>query len=647
MRAVLSTVAILASVVVARAAGPEPLVPKVREAVRPEIDRHLGDAQKAAMAELALADGVKAYAKPPLRQRAVADPWGALAELEARGHGLAAAAGDGLKGLPAVVGRLNHFLDRPPAGPVVAPPGKRATLDDHLRYITAVLDAASKLREEALAKLSDQERAFLFDRADPLARGFGPQLPVNDTTRPGLRDDRTFCALWQEKVDGPKFAAAVRTALLLTDPAYLDELKGAMANAALFTGKPPDGIGGELLAVADTRHGLIVFGGGKANRYDPKRPVALLADLGGNDTYAGVVAASFDLAHPFGLAVDFAGDDTYAPAAFGLATGRLGLGVLIDRAGTDTYTLAVGSGGCGFAGVGLLIDEGGKDTYTGGRFTLGAAVAGVGLVLDLAGDDTYAAPGFALGLGGPCGVGAVVDVAGDDRYRCGFGIPSGYNASDAPNAKPGDPNFQHDAFGLGTGLGRRTYPFSAEGDAYNLAGGVGVWLDLAGNDRSESSNFSQACAYFFGAGLKLDLAGDDRHGAARYGHAAGAHYGLGLFLDYAGADEYTSAGPTYNLGCAWDRSVFLLADGRGDDTYDLTKSAGCGRADRGGWGVFADLDGTDTYRVNGTPGGASDKSVGVFFDGAGEDHYPQPPTPTGPANRAVRRDGHGGLFVDR
>ena len=57
---------------------------------------------------------------------------------------------------------------------------------------------------------------------------------------------------------------------------------------------------------------------------------------------------------------------------------------------------------------------------------------------------------------------------------------------------------------------------------------VNAMLDLAGDDRSESSNFSQACAYFFGVGLKLDLAGNDRHCAARYGHAAGAHYGLGL-----------------------------------------------------------------------------------------------------------------------
>lgn len=644
MRAAALCVLLLAAVSL-RAAEPAPIVPKVRDAVQPEIDRHLADAQKAALAELALADGVKARFKPPLRQKAVKEPWAALAELEQRGLALAGTAG--LKALPDAVNRANAFLDKPAAKPAAVPRGKLVTLDDHLAYITAVLDAAAKLREEALAKVQPKERAFLFDRAAAIVRDFGPQVSLTDKTRPMLKDDLAFCQAWEERIDGPKFFAAVQTLLLLADPAYLDELRAAMEKAAPLAGPNPEGIAGELLAVRETRHGLIVLAGGKENTFDLKRPVAFLADLGGDDTYKGVVASSSDADHPFSLVIDFAGNDTYAPAELGLATGRLGFGCLIDRGGDDTYTLAPGCGGCGFCGVGLLVDEAGKDAYTGGRFGLGAAVAGIGLLLDVAGDDTYSAPGYALGIGGPCGVGVVLDAAGDDRYRCGFAIPSGYNASDAPAAKPGDPAFQYDAFGLGIGLGRRTYPFSPEGDEFNLAGGVGVWLDLAGNDRSESSNFSQACAYFFGIGLKLDLAGNDHHAAARYGLAAGAHYGMGLFLDYDGDDTYTALGPVYTVGCAWDRSVFLLADGKGNDTYDLTRSSGLGRGDRGGWGVFADLEGKDHYKLGFTPGGASDKAVGVFFDGGGDDEYPKLPGDNAPMNGVVRRDGNGGLFVDR
>lgn len=631
----------------AAAAAAEPLTPKVRDAVQPEIDRHLGDAQKVALKDLAEADAVKARFKLPLRQRAVKEPWAALAAVEKCGLDLGAAARGGVKGLPEVVGLMQQFLDRPAAKPVAVPRPKLETLDDHVRHITAVLDAAEKLREEALAKLTAKDRAVLFDRPTKLIHEFGPQLELDDKTRPALRDDLAFCTAWAETIDGPKFVAAVQTFLQLTDPAYLDELRAAMEKAPALAGKVPEGGGGDVLAVAETRHGLIVLAAKTKNTFDLKKPVAFLADLGGDDTYKGIAASSSDATHPFGLVIDFAGNDTYEPSELGLATGRLGCGCLIDRGGDDTYRPAAGGGGCGFAGVGLLIDEAGKDTYVGNRFTLGAAVAGLGLQLDAAGDDTYAAPGYALGFGGPLGVGAVVDVAGDDRYRCGFQIGSGYNASDAPTAKPGDANYQYDAFGLGIGMGRRTYPFSDEGDGYNLAGGVGVWLDLAGNDRSESSNFSQACAYFFGVGLKLDHAGDDHHAAARYGHAAGAHYGMGLFLDYEGDDTYAAVGPVYNLGSAWDRSVFLLADGRGNDTYDLATSSGGGRGDRGGWGVFADLAGTDTYRVSGTPGAASDKSIGVFFDGGGEDGYPKASGATGPANGATRRDGNGGLFLDR
>ena len=629
-----------------RAAGPEPLVPRVRDGVQPEIDRHLVDAQKVTFQELAAADKIKALFKPALRQRAVADPWAALVDLEARGLKLAEATG-GLKDLPELVDRAGRFLDRPAGKPVVVPRGKLATLDDHVRHITAVLDAADKLRAEALGKLSDKDRAFAFARPAEFTRDFYAQVRLTDKSRPRLRDDRTFCLLWEQSVDRAKFAAAVRTLLQLTDPDYLAELRAAMAKATPMAGTVPDGITGPVLAVAETRHGWIVLGGDGKNAYDLKRPVAFLADLGGDDSYKGTVASSSDADHPFGVAVDFAGNDTYEPGELGLATGRLGVGCLIDRDGDDTYRLKIGSGGCGFAGVGLLVDEAGKDTYAGARFSLGAALAGVGLLFDRAGDDTYTAPGYSLGLGGPGGVGAVIDVAGNDRYRCGFEYGSGYNQQDAPTARPGDPAYQYDAFGLGMGLGRRTYPFSAEGDEYNLAGGVGVCLDLAGDDRSESSNFSNGCAYFFGIGLKLDFAGDDRHAAARYGLSAGPHYAMGLVLDYAGNDTYAPAALVYNLGCAYDRSVFLLADGRGDDTYEVGQTSGPGRADRGGWGVFADLAGRDTYKINATAGAVSEKGLGVFFDGGGEDGYPKAAGPNAPGNGVTRKDGNGGLLVDR
>jgi hypothetical protein len=147
-------------------------------------------------------------------------------------------------------------------------------------------------------------------------------------------------------------------------------------------------------------------------------------------------------------------------------------------------------------------------------------------------------------------------------------------------------------------------------------------IDVAGDDTYASSNFSQGCGYYFGAGLKLDLDGADSHGAARYGHASGAHFGMGLFVDYRGRDRYTSTGPTYNGGCAWDHSIFLCIDaGAAGDSYDLTRSAGLGRADINSWGVFADLGGADRYSLRNRPGHATRTGVGVFYDRAGADEY--------------------------
>src|SRR5262245_10614218 len=183
-----------------------------------------------------------------------------------------------------------------------------------------------------------------------------------------------------------------------------------------------------------------------------------------------------------------------------------------------------------------------------------------------------------------------------------------------PGAKPGDAAFQDDCFGTAMGLGRRIFPPSAEGNAFNLAGGLGMVLDLDGNDRYESSNFSQACGYLFGAGLKMDFAGNDEHIAARYGLSSGAHFGLRLFADYAGNDTYTGTGPVYNGACAWDHSVFLFLDAAGNDVYDCMRSSGPGRADIGSWAVFADLGGKDRYLSPGGRARTSQEGLAVFLD---------------------------------
>jgi hypothetical protein len=171
-------------------------------------------------------------------------------------------------------------------------------------------------------------------------------------------------------------------------------------------------------------------------------------------------------------------------------------------------------------------------------------------------------------------------------------------------------------------------------------------LDERGNDRYTSSNFSQGVGYFFGAGLMIDERGHDVHEAARYGQAAAAHFGVGLFVDRAGDDRYGSTGPYYDGAAAWDRSVTLaIDDGTDDDSYDFQRSTGLGIADHQAWSLFIDAGGRDRYRVPEGMGVARSGSVSGFFDLGGEDRYETAmPVRQG---AVLRRDGPGGLFVDR
>ena len=396
----------------------------------------------------------------------------------------------------------------------------------------------------------------------------------------------------------------------------------------------------------ETPAGWIVIGGRGANTYrDAGQKVALLLDLGGNDTYAGF-AVPVDETQGVGVVIDLEGDDVYEAESLGLATGRLGVGMLVDGKGNDRYRLDAGSGGAGFAGVGLLVDLEGDDRYEGSRFTQGAAIGGIGLLLDRSGNDDYRSFGYAIGFGGPLGIGAVVDLTGDDAYQCGHRYASGYNRVEVPEAKPGDARYQYDCFGLGAGAGHRILPKQEPPAVEDVGGGIGLLLDQQGDDRYAGSNFSQGVGYYFGAGIKMDERGDDVHEAARYGHGAAAHFGVGLSVDRAGDDRYASTGPFYNGAAAWDRSVALSVDGgTGDDAYDFRRSTGLGIADRRAWSLFVEAGGRDRYRVPEGLGIALTDSVGGFFDLGGEDRYET----AMPARQGIvlRRDKPGGLFVDR
>ena len=631
----------------------QPVIAKLQEQVQDDLERHLATQQASTIKALSSAEAFPAAFKRSVVMQGMRNPWAGLKALENHGHQVAELVMSGQKQLmmlPVLIELLEVGRDRSSDSVSPLPIPSSTTVEDHLNYIVAILEQAHRLREKALRRLSQADRQFLFDHAELIVEDFSPHVadPSGQTVQQAKATHR-FCQLVNDQMDYGALMAAAQVLARFSDEEWLQRLP-VLFQSRKVAPASPSGVTGEVLLLRETPYGLIVIGGPGPNSYDLDSRFALVIDLGGDDLYRGTVAAAVDVRHGNSVVLDLSGDDTYHGSPLGLATGRLGVGLLIDRTGNDVYLLPQGSGGTGFAGLGILWDLSGHDQYVGDKFTHGAAVGGLGLIMDEAGNDTYASFGYAIGFGGPLGIGAVIDLTGDDSYQCGDRYPSSYNASDAPNAKPGDRFFQYDCFGLGAGSGTRLFTNDPEHQSYNLAGGLGMVLDLAGNDRYHSSNFSQGSGYFFGAGLKFDLVGNDDHDAARYGQAAGAHYGLGLFIDVQGDDHYASTGPWYNGGAAWDRSVMLCIDaGEGHDVYDFQWSSGLGRADHNAWSIFLDEGGKDRYLAQNGMGMATDNSMSAFFDLAGKDEYVTGLQPSSGLrdNGRIVVDQAGGLFVDR
>lgn len=627
------------------------MVARLAPLIEAELHDNLNAMLPAVRKNLADQTNKAAKFKRDLVIRTLADPWTGLSTIEQTSLLAATAAESGIEELPAIIEILEEGMDR--TGAPFAPLTFPVTLapEDLLTFLTDVLEHAYQDREHALRHLSPQDRDFLFTQARPLAEQFIPQ--ITPPARLAEADSAArYATLLMQQVDYASLIAAAQRLTRLGNRKFLQQLDIALHHRKPVTQAIP-GITGDLLLVQQTSYGLLVIGGHGPNTYDLDKGAALIIDLGGNDTYRGLIGASPNSDLGNSVVIDLSGNDLYQPAALGLATGRAGIGIVIDLSGDDTYRLAPGSGGAGFAGLGILYDGEGQDVYEGSRFTQGAAFGGFGLLVDRAGNDRYTSFGYALGFGGPLGVGALIDVSGNDSYECGGKYPSAYNETDAPNASPHDPGFQYDCFGLGAGAGLRVFSKQPAQRAQSLAGGWGLLIDLSGRDRYRSANFSQGHGYFFGLGVKLDVSGDDEHQAARYGLGTAAHFGVGLSLDYQGKDRYGSKGPFYAGGTAWDGSVALAVDGGPEsDFYDLPTSTGLGMADLGGWGLFIEEGGADQYFVGRGLGQGADTSIGAFFDLEGRDDYSSVPLPHGAArperlNRKTYIENAGSLFIDR
>ena len=417
---------------------------------------------------------------------------------------------------------------------------------------------------------------------------------------------------------------------------------------------------------AATPIGRIVLrdGGNDIYNDDPKHPIALLVDCGGDDTYylpAGAIDGSLDLASPrhVALLIDLAGKDSYSyietadpfdgqrlpsdsdgryhpPArSEGKVNGpislsdtprqgaaRMGYGMLFDL-GTegDHYRSLRMSQGFGAAGVGVLFDAGGDDLYEGEAGVQGAAEFGVGLLLDEGGDDTYKTYTDSQGFGYVKGAGILYDSAGHDTYFSDSGDPkvggdpiylSPQLPCDQPRQNPNDPssppvalalrtNCGNSSLSQGAGFGRRA-PCLPGTDCVNMSGGVGILRDRVGDDRYTTSVFGQGAGYWFGTGILADGAGDDSYDGKWYVQGSSAHFALALFFEDAGDDKYNLnlLPSATSIGVGHDFSVSWHIDLGGNDIYRAPGLA-LGSGNANGIGVLINLGGDDQYHSAGEP----------------------------------------------
>ena len=361
----------------------------------------------------------------------------------------------------------------------------------------------------------------------------------------------------------------------------------------------------------DTPFGAIVVDTTRRDNTHRLAAPLLVLDVGGSDRYEfGAAPAAGHLA----VVLDHGGDDRYFARAAGAdpSAATLGYGILWDTAGDDLYEGNEFAQAAALFGAALLRDDAGNNRYVAAAHAQAYALGGIALLASGAGSDEYIAQTHAQASAGPEAVAALVDLAGDDRYTLG----------NSPLARP-SPQLPTHNTSMGQGAGRGLRATAA--DALSAAGGIGMLVDLAGDDRYTAQVFAQGAGFHEGLGMLIDAGGTDRFDAAWYAMGAAAHQAAGVLLKRGGGNDRYRATHFTSLGAAHDLAVAAFFDEGGDDDYALG-DLGFGASHDDGVAVFVDLAGADRYQVTaaacrafgvaqpGAPGTSSGRSPGVFID---------------------------------
>lgn len=482
---------------------------------------------------------------------------------------------------------------------------------------------ARRWRDAALRDLTPDEQNALFKLLNTPIKAFEATVGSSEPNEELLLLERAL-----EKVDLPRLLAGGHDCVLALQQA-IEAFQKVDAPAKEALSKPFE-------VNLDTPWGRIRLCGG-GNDTHPRLPYLLLIDTGGDDIYYGG-GATLTLENAVSFLIDLAGNDRYGDDAetlqkplverekregkggMAFAGATLGYAILADLAGDDLYrTQSAGLGAARF-GVGMLLDLQGNDLYDAYAFAQGAGLAGVGALIEREGRDQYACFYESQGFGAVKGFGALIDALGDDVYTA-HPMPIEF-----PSPQTAERNV---SMAQGAGYGRRADYL----DGRSWAGGVGVLIEVQGNDRYVCGVFGQGVGYWGGVGMLIDLQGDDVREGVWYVQGAGAHFAIGYLEDRLGNDRYL-ASMNMAMGAGHDFSIGYLIDFDGSDEYNAPSLA-LGGANANGIGIFVDLAGDDLYqarrneanfgRANPIGRGTLRErgfALGLFLDAGGNDSYP-------------------------
>lgn len=362
----------------------------------------------------------------------------------------------------------------------------------------------------------------------------------------------------------------------------------------------------EMYFEIDTPAGRVSFDSRKEKNAYKGGDYLLIIDIYGDDVYEGCAAGTSSLDRPVSMVMDFAGNDTYEAgleAACTQGAGIMGYGMLFDMAGNDIYSAVDNAQGMCYAGVGMLYDLGGDDKFGARYAAQGSASFGTALLFKSNGNDSYYCYYTGQGFGYTCGCGILIDTGGDDRY-----VAEPYKLFNS-SPENGHDAMRNYSFCQGAGWGQRD-----DTGRVSLAGGTGILQDLGGNDRYECGVYGQASGYWFGTGILHDKSGDDYYEGSFFVQSGTAHMGLTYLLDEAGNDDH-HIWHAISLGGAHDLSISYFIDKAGDDKFTCWE--------------WKDAEGKQTLEPTGTRnsgggtlfGAGITNAMGVFINIGGDDEY--------------------------